>query len=116
MTTATALTGGSVAQSPGWVRAHSRAARLGFSNEMKKNSLDAIGSRSVGDSAALRHAARQRAQDGRGGAGTAPGCVERVTRSSTCPCGLCERRKRSEERRVGKECRSRWTTDHEKKN
>src|SRR5437899_4134848 len=29
--------------------------------------------------------------------------------------GLGDRRPRSEERRVGKECRSRWAADHEKK-
>src|SRR5439155_9749243 len=40
-------------------------------------------------------------------------CFERTSYffSSGQPC-MCARRPRSEERRVGKECRSRWSPDH----
>src|SRR5436309_13092359 len=40
---------------------------------------------------------------------------ERDLRSGSSPCSDLLRG-RSEERRVGKECRSRWSPDHEKKN
>src|SRR5216683_6954610 len=35
--------------------------------------------------------------------------------ASSRRCRSCGRRTRSEERRVGKECRSRWSPDHSKK-
>src|SRR6266700_5180585 len=44
------------------------------------------------------------------------GCSTPPVRASS-PCSSCRTgsTRRSEERRVGKECRSRWSADHEKK-
>src|SRR2546430_17398592 len=41
-----------------------------------------------------------------------PARVPAATAPQTKGCDTCARRSRSEERRVGKECRSRWSPDH----